>query len=148
MKSVIALSTLGLAAVLSFSVACDNEGSAVSCTADADCANETDNTTCDVDVGVCVAPSEPVCENGTDCDLEDTGTGSPIADPADFANGCEAEDFVTIVAFDGNEYCALEAGDTGCEAGQAEATATLKAGGTADVCVVADGECSEDGQCS
>ena len=156
MKSVLALSTLGLAALLSVTVACDNGGSAFECTTDDDCASAdnpvAENTVCDADTSVCVAPSDPVCENDTDCDLQDTGAGSPIADTADFANGCEAEDYVTIVGFDGNEYCALEdSADFSCaddlDGDEVAVDAEKKAGGTVSVCVLADGTCSEDGQC-
>lgn len=161
MKSVIALSTLGLAAVFSLTVACDDGGVSVECESDADCANETDNTFCDLPEdhadgtkdGVCIAPLDPVCENDTDCDLQDVGTGSPIADTADFAGTCEDEDYVTITGFDGVDYCALEdSADFSCEddleGDEIAVTANLKAGGTASVCVKPDGTCSEDGQCS
>ena len=143
-----AFGSLALSGAFAFTVACDDGGTAVSCTSDADCANEVENTVCDTDVEVCVVPDEPVCEDDTDCDLQDTGTGSPVADPADFANGCEADDFVTIVGFDGNEYCAQEdTVDFPCAATETAVTADKKAGGTVSVCVLADGTCDEDGQC-
>ena len=139
--------------MLSIAVACDDGGTSVTCEVDDDCVDEAVNTVCDPDVLVCVAPSDPVCENDTDCDLQDTGTGSPIADTADFAGTCEDEDFVTIIGFDGVEYCALEENaDFSCaddlDGDEVAVSAELAAGGTTDVCVLVDGTCSEDGQCS
>ena len=147
-----AFGSLALSGAFAFTVACDDGGASFDCTEDADCESAdnpvAENTVCDTDVGVCVEPSDPVCENDTDCDLQDTDPGSPIADPADFANGCEAEDFVTIVGFDGNEYCAQEdTVDFPCAATETAVTADKKGGGTASVCVLADGTCDEDGQC-
>jgi hypothetical protein len=145
-KSLLTVALVSTAAL--FSMAADDcSGSNVeSCTTDDDCTTEGQACAIAADgadgSGTCV---DPACAEDTDCDLQDTGSGSPIADTSDFADGCEAEDYVTIIGFDGNEYCAITPTDEiACEdvaAGSVTATATLKAGGTADVCVLADGTC-------
>jgi hypothetical protein len=138
---------------LALVTACDNGGSAVDCTADADCADEEVNTQCDIsegdETGVCVAPSEEQCEDDADCDISDTGSGSNQfgKDELDAGNDdCEDEDFVTVVAFDGTEICALGSDGDPCvdsEAVQADAPG----GGEVEICVVARNTCDEEAQC-
>lgn len=144
MKSILALSTLGVAAVLSFTVACDNEGSAVSCTTDADCANETDNTTCDTDVGVCVAPAEDVCADATDCDLANSDTPSEAKDCS--GDGDCGADEVCVADGVGTTYCVLaDDGTTACA--DIDATFTTVTVDGKDVCVVDAGQDCTEGQC-
>ncbi len=152
MKKIVTLSVVGLASLLAFTVACDDGSVAVDCTSDTDCEGEAENTVCDTDVGVCVAPAAEECAEDTDCDLQDTSAGSPIygLDELDAGNDtCEDEGAVTIVGFDGVEYCAQEdTADLPCAATETSVTADRSGGGTVDVCVLADGTCSEDGTCS
>lgn len=132
-----------------FSMAADDcSGSNVeSCTTDADCTTEGQACAIAEDgedgSGTCVTPE---CSTGTDCDLMDTGTGSPIygIDQLDAGNtSCEDEAAVTIIGFDGEEYCAIEPSEEQpCEG--AEASATRKSGGTVTVCVLADGTCNAE----
>ena len=148
-KSLLSLATLVAASALSMAADCAGTDSNITaCTADTDCAA---GEICDTTAEQCVTPE---CAEDTDCDLQDAGAGSPIADTADFANGCEAEDYVTIVGFDGLEYCALvDDADFSCaddlDGEEVAVTAELAAGGTATVCVLADGTCdATSGSCS
>jgi hypothetical protein len=142
-KTVLSLATIAAASFLSMAADCSGSN-IVACTTDEDCT--TDGDVCGIaeggTEGTCVTPS---CETGTDCDLMDTGTGSPIysVDDLDAGNdSCEDEGTVTILGFDGAEYCAVE--DTVDAPCDATATADLKAGGTAEVCVIADGTCDPE----
>ncbi len=142
-KTVLSLATIAAASFLSMAADCSGSN-IVPCTTDEDCT--VDGEACaiaaDATEGQCVTPG---CEADADCDLMDTSEGSPVADAAEYADGCEADDLVTIVGFDGEDYCALEPSAefpcTDLNADAVEAPATLQAGGTTNVCVLADGTC-------
>jgi len=139
-----AFGSLALSGAFAFTVACDDGGASFECTEDADCESAdnpvAENTVCDTDVGVCVEPSDPVCENDTDCDLQDTSEGSPIDEAP--AGGCAADEFA-FTGFDGLDYCGVE-DEAGFCAGAGFATADVD--GTT-ICILDDGTCDEDGQC-
>ena len=143
-KTLLALSAVVATAFAG--VACDDGSNIVECTAD----NEAD--VCGVDqvcaiedgaeTGDCV---DPECENDSDCDLQDTGAGSPIftLDELDEGNDdCEDEGYVTIVGFNGTKYCASEdTEEVPCAATETAVPAERASGGSVDVCVLADGTC-------
>ena len=149
-KTLLTLATVVTASVLSMAADCSGSN-VVKCTVETDCAETEICAIAEADTeGTCVTP---ICAEDTDCDIQDTGDGSPIADVADFEGTCEAEDYVTIVGFDGNEYCAVEeTAEFSCaddlDGADVSVTAALKAGGTVKVCVLADGTFDFDGTCS
>lgn len=141
-----AFGTLALSGAFAFTVACDDGSVAVDCTADADCANEVDNTVCDTDVGVCVAPSDPTCADDADCDLANSASPSTATDCSADAD-CDAAGGEVCVA-DGVDttYCVLEDdGVTACA--DIDATFSTVTVDGKDVCVVSSGESCTDGQC-
>jgi len=139
-KTLLTLATVVAASFLSMAADC-SDSAVVACAEDTDCG---DGEICAAEV--CITP---VCEVDADCDLQNVGEGSPVFSPSELDAGndaCEDEDFVTIVGFDEQEYCAvdIEAGE--CGAGEVETPATLKAGGSVTVCTLDDGVCT-DGSC-
>lgn len=144
-----ALGTFALAGVAAFTVACDDGGASVDCTADADCANEAENTVCDPDVLVCVAPSDPTCADDADCDL--ANSDSPTSAEACTADSdCDSSNGPAVCVTDGvgTTYCAIEdgAGVESCAENAAGPFDVATVDGK-DVCVVSSGQSCTDGQC-
>jgi hypothetical protein len=143
-SSLLVVASVTALAALTGAADCLGNGSAVvECASAADCANETENTACDLSTepGVCVAPT---CAEDVDCQLSDTGTDSPIAAPPCDADTVEINGFV-----EGETYCAVEAtADIPCaDLGAVDAEATKADDGSAvTVCVAALSSCT-DGVC-
>lgn len=140
MKKIVTLSVVGLASLLAFTVACDDGGVAVDCTSDTDCEGEAENTVCDTDVGVCVAPAVEECAEDLDCDLQDVSADSPIAAAPD--GGCAADE-VQFTGFDGNDYCGVEDEANFCTDSGFE---TADVGDGTIICILGGGTCT-DGSC-
>lgn len=147
MKSVLALSTLGVAAVFAFTVACDNGGAAVECSSDADCSGDTPVCDLSSDPGVCVPESDPVCAADEDCDLANSDSPSEAKDCSADSDCDAAGGEVCVEDGVGTTYCVLaDDGTTACA--DIDATFTTVTVDGKDICVVgADQTCDDAGQC-
>ena len=146
MLNKLSIATFALSALVM--TACD--GSAVTeCTTDADCPAE--QPVCDTssDPGVCVPEDEgddPVCEEDLDCQLANNDSATTQEDCAS-NDDCDAGDNCVEDQL-GVTYCVTLANDQSeCDAiGGTYTDLTDVDGGDFGGCL-ADGSCTEDGQC-
>jgi hypothetical protein len=140
------LATASIATLAALTAAADCAGGggvAVDCETDEDCAGELENTICDLDLGVCVAPAEDVCADAVDCDLANSASPS---EATDCASDADCTDTVCVADGVGVTYCAL-APDADLPCADIDATFTEATVDGKEVCVVDSGNACTEGQC-
>jgi hypothetical protein len=147
MSTLLASASIATLAVLTGAADCDTGGGvAVSCETDADCADELENTVCDLDVGVCVAPADEVCAADADCDLANPDSPSTVTDCSADADCDEAGGEVCVADGVNVTYCVLADSDAPGESCTDLDFVSASIDGK-DVCVVSSGQSCTDGQC-
>jgi hypothetical protein len=145
------LATASIATLAALTAAADCAGGggvAVDCETDEDCAGELENTICDLDLGVCVAPAEDVCADAVDCDLANSASPSTATDcETSDDSGCDAAGGEVCVADGvGVTYCVL-ADDPALPCADIDDTFASATVDGKDVCVVDSGNACTEGQC-
>lgn len=146
MKKILALCSIP-AAVLAFTVACDDGSNVVPCTTDDDCTGLEDTPVCDTELEQCVAGDDSVCEENKDCQIGFNNSGGTLAANPSCANTAACEDGESCAkGFDGAGFCVLTGACPDGTTGAATVTVDLLDGGTGEACVDAASTC-DSGTC-
>jgi hypothetical protein len=128
--------------------ACDNGSNIVECESDDDCSGDT--PTCDIPdgdtVGQCVAGDDEECAEDLDCQLAN-GDSATSADDCSANTDCDGGDRCVEDQL-GATYCVTIAADQAeCDLISLTYVSLTDIDGGAGGGCVADGACTEDGQC-
>lgn len=150
MKKILALCSIP-AAVLAFTVACDDGSNVVPCTTDDDCTGLEDTPICDTELEQCVAGETGECESNVQCQIAYNGSNDAASAECTNDAGCNAaNDEICVKGFGDVGFCvSSDPGGTTCsEIGGETVPVTKIDGSNANACLdpVGDRSCG-DGTC-
>jgi hypothetical protein len=143
MKMRLLLAALPLA-LLSLTVACDNDSAVIDCVSDTDC--PADTPTCDPTLEQCVADVPDECTEDVDCQLINPDAPTTVEN-CDNNDDCADDGTEACVFANEATVCAIIAAGPGDCGDDVDRTVDQVEGGEATVCVSADGSC-DAGSCS